>query len=102
MLSRPHDLSTATFAIRGGAHHIAFAFPAPFSPFFLGSAPQADYDPERFSALIYKMATPKKLSLKVFSSGMVSIEGATNLEMLHAAFEKLYPEIEACKLNTAK
>lgn len=62
----------------------------------------ADYDPERFSALIYKMATPKKMSLKVFASGMVTIEGATNLAMLYAAFEKLYPEIEACKLSTAK
>ena len=38
-----------------------------------------------------------KVTLTVFSTGKVMITGAKNREMLYDAFEKLYPDIEACK-----
>lgn len=57
---------------------------------------KADYDPERFPGLKYKMGVPK-VTLTVFSTGKVMITGAKNREMLYDAFEKLYPDIEACK-----
>lgn len=56
----------------------------------------AQYEPELFPGLIYRMVDPK-IVLLIFVSGKVVLTGAKKREEIYAAFENIYPVLKEFK-----
>nr|CAB3502921.1 unnamed protein product [Digitaria exilis] len=65
-------------------------FPIRLEGLALASGQFANYEPEIFPGLIYRMADPKIVIL-VFVSGKVVLTGAKVREQIYTAFENIYP-----------
>lgn len=52
--------------------------------------PCAQYEPELFPGLIYRMVKPK-IVLLIFVSGKIVLTGAKVREEIYEAFERIYP-----------
>jgi len=65
-------------------------FPVRLEGLHMAHKGEADYEPELFPGLIYKMMRPKVVLL-VFVSGRVVFTGAKSKEDIYEAFRKIYP-----------
>ena len=80
-------------------------FPISFFPFVCHSVkpsvitvsfPPAQYEPEIFPGLIYRMVNPK-IVLLIFVSGKVVLTGAKLRDEIYEAFENIYPVLQEFK-----
>lgn len=51
----------------------------------------ANYEPEIFPGLVWRMVDPFKVVLLIFVSGKVVLTGAKSREQIHGAFNSIYP-----------
>jgi len=61
----------------------------------------AEYEPEQFPGLVYRMKNPKAATL-LFSSGKVVCTGAKSLEEVRTAIDQLVKQIEAAGVPVTK
>ncbi|PIN23720.1 TATA-box binding protein (TBP), component of TFIID and TFIIIB [Handroanthus impetiginosus] len=59
----------------------------------------AQYEPELFPGLIYRMKKPNIVAL-IFVSGKIVITGAKAREKIYEAFENIYPVLVQCRRNS--
>ncbi|MCK5772390.1 MAG: TATA-box-binding protein [Thermoplasmata archaeon] len=62
---------------------------------------EAEYSPEKFPGLIYKLKEPKT-ALLVFTSGKLVCTGAKTVEMVHEAVEKVRKRFKGIGIEIAK
>jgi len=54
---------------------------------------EAEYEPEQFPGLVYRLSKPKAAAL-IFSSGKIVCTGARNIEDVHVAIKKIFNKIK--------
>lgn len=64
-------------------------------------AKQISYEPEIYSGLIYHMNLPK-ITLIIYSSGIIKFFGAKNREDIYNVWEKIYPLLAKSKIDMEK
>ena len=61
------------------------------------SIKEAEYEPEQFPGLVYRLDDPK-VALLLFGSGKIVCAGAKKIEEIHTAVEKVIEELTLLKL----
>ena len=59
------------------------------------------YEPEIFPGLIYRMYSPK-VTLEIFASGKIILTGAKTVEVIHEAYNLMFPHLQWYKKNDRK
>jgi len=60
----------------------------------MSSIENAEYKPEQFPGLVYRISEPR-IAFLLFSSGKIICTGAQNVEDIHTALKKLKSKLES-------
>nr|VZI07419.1 unnamed protein product [Spirometra erinaceieuropaei] len=78
------------FRIQNVVAIVDLKFPIRLEGLLLANEQMAQYEPEIFPGLVYRIVNPKLVFI-IFVNGKVVITGAKSVELIYEAFTKVYP-----------